>query len=129
MADLLGSKKLILVVDDDEALCQMMALALRTAGFDTITAFDGPSALALYRAKHPHLVVLDFAMPDMNGYEVAAEIRRHEGDQKKTLILFVTAYAQATLVAMDFNISSDGFITKPVLPSELLRHVRELLRD
>ncbi|HRE47673.1 MAG TPA: response regulator [Aggregatilineales bacterium] len=117
----------VLIVDDDRAICNMMANTLRTAGYEAFTAYDGASALAHYPTIHPHLVLLDFAMPEMNGYEVASAIRKLDGGARRTRIIFVTAYAQATLVALDFNISSDGFLTKPLLPSELLRHVHEFL--
>ena len=68
--------KKILVVDDDRANCNMAATALRKAGFEVFTAYSGIAALPLFEAQRPDVVILDFAMPNMNGIEVAAESAR-----------------------------------------------------
>jgi len=71
-----GDGALVMVVDDDEDMRAMLAESLATLGHRVVEAADGPAALAMLRARRPQLVVLDFAMPGMNGAEVAREIWR-----------------------------------------------------
>ncbi|MCC7205666.1 MAG: response regulator [Anaerolineae bacterium] len=116
----------ILVVDDDKPLCNMMATALANAGYAVATAFSGEEALDRYREQQPDLVILDFAMPGMNGFEVCTEIRRLDPPHHRTLVVFLTAYAQTFLVSVDFHVGVDGTLTKPILPSDLVAHVKDL---
>src|SRR5450755_1700106 len=83
--------KKILIVDDDRANCDMGATALRKAGFEVFAAYSGNAALPLFQAQHPDMVILDFAMPGMNGIEVAVEIRKMEDPSKHIPILMLTA--------------------------------------
>jgi CheY-like chemotaxis protein len=119
----------ILVVDDDKPLCHLMAKALTDGGYQTFTAYSGAEAVEVFRAERPDLLVLDFAMPGMNGYEVVAEIRKLERSEQRTLIMLVTAYSQAFLVSQDFRLSVDGYVTKPILPSDLLARVEDLFAN
>jgi CheY-like chemotaxis protein len=116
----------ILVVDDDKPLCNMVATVLSDAGYAVTTAYSGEEALVHYREQQPDLVLLDFAMPDMNGFDVCAEIRRLDPPHHRTLVVFMTAYAQTFLVSVDFHVGVDGTLTKPILPSDLVTHVRDL---
>jgi len=117
----------ILVVDDDRALCKMMALALEQQGYHTRQAFSGEEGLEYFRSDPPDLILLDFAMPGMNGFEVVKEIRRIENPKGRTIIVIVTAYSQTFLVSVDFQVEVDSYLTKPVILSELLAHVNDLL--
>jgi two-component system alkaline phosphatase synthesis response regulator PhoP len=68
--------KTILVVDDEPGIVQISGDYLRHAGFDVLTAADGPSALDTIRARQPDLIVLDIGLPGMDGLDVARETRR-----------------------------------------------------
>lgn len=116
----------VLLVDDDRALCRMMARALETAGYEALTASTGEEGLQIFRDERPDMVVLDFAMPGMNGFEVVDEIRRLEGGRKRAIVVIVTAYSQTFLVSVDFKVSVDSYLTKPILPSDLVAHVNDL---
>jgi CheY-like chemotaxis protein len=118
--------KKILVVDDDVSLCKLIAAALRSAGYETLTAFSGEGAVEVYRAERPDLVLLDFAMPGMNGFEVVDAVRKLETPDRRAIIVFVTAYSQAFLVSVDFHVGVDGCLTKPILPADLISHVNDL---
>jgi CheY-like chemotaxis protein len=126
MSDEPRRSRRILVVDDDRPLCNMMAGSLAEAGYETFTAYSGEEALDRFRASQPDLVLLDFAMPGMNGFDVCAEIRRIEQPSRRTLIVFITAYSQAFLVSVDFHVGVDGTLTKPIVPSELVAHINDL---
>ncbi len=118
--------KKILVVDDDVALCKLMASVLESAGYKTATAFSGEGALELFRAEHPDLILLDFAMPGMNGFEVVDAVRRLESPDQRAIIVFITAYSQAYLVSVDFHVGVDGCLTKPIAPADLVSHIDDL---
>ncbi len=118
--------KLILVVDDDKALCKMMSRALESSGYRTLMAYSGEEGLDTFRNEKPDMILLDFAMPGMNGFEVVKEIRRTESPKGRTIIVIVTAYSQTFLVSVDFQVEVDSYLTKPVILSDLLTHVSDL---
>ncbi len=119
--------KKILVVDDDQPLCKMSALALKEGGYRTFTAFSGVQALEIYRAEQPDVIVLDVAMPGMSGFEVVSEVRKSEPPGKHTIIVIMTAYAQNHYGSAEVEAGIDSFLTKPVLPLDLIAHVSSLI--
>jgi len=126
MTDEPKQPKKILVVDDDASLCKLLAAVLRSAGYETVTAFNGEGAVEVFRAERPDLILLDFAMPGMNGFEVVDAVRKLETPDHRTIIVFVTAYSQAFLVSVDFHVGVDGCLTKPIAPDDLVNHVNDL---
>src|SRR5882672_10673085 len=78
----------ILVVDDEEYITDLVSLGLRFVGFEVDIAADGRDALAKIASMRPDLVVLDIAMPDMDGLQVIQRLRR---DRVMTPVLFLTA--------------------------------------
>ncbi len=126
MTDEPKQPKKVLVVDDDIPLCKMMATALKGAGYETVMAFSGESALEVFKAERPDLILLDFAMPGMNGFEVVDAVRKLESADHHALIVFVTAYSQTYLVSVDFHVGVDGCLTKPIAPSDLVSQVGDL---
>ena len=68
--------QLVLVVDDEEAVCDIIVDALHLAEYRTIRAADGATALTLMREEHPDLVILDVNMPRMTGFEVLERMRK-----------------------------------------------------
>lgn len=118
----------ILVVDDDFNLAEMMRHALEAQGYDTDIAHDGRSGLDAFREHCPDLILLDIAMPGMNGFEVADEIRRVEKNTgKHTPIIILTAYAQSFFVSVNFESKIDGYLTKPILPKDLIAQIQQFL--
>lgn len=69
-------KSTILLVEDDLGMREIICNKLQKAGFDVITAVDGKEALSAISAFHPHLVVMDLMMPEKNGFEVLADLRK-----------------------------------------------------
>jgi two-component system response regulator VicR len=67
--------KTILVIDDDDVIRSLVKLNLERVGYSVITVADGPSGVEQFEAKKPDLVVVDIAMPEMSGFEVAQEMR------------------------------------------------------
>jgi two-component system CheB/CheR fusion protein len=66
----------VLVVDDNADLAEITAMLLRRAGYEVLTAYDGPTALEAAAFRSPDVVLLDIGMPGMDGYEVARRLRR-----------------------------------------------------
>src|SRR3954470_6124922 len=116
----------ILVVDDDQQFCRLIASALSDAGFETRTAFTGEKALELASADLPNMILLDMAMPGVDGFQVASEIRKREPENTHITIILMTAYARSFFTAVDFDAKIDSYLTKPMLPDAVVDHVRSL---
>ena len=123
------AKQTILVVDDDDMVRAMVTHVLEREGYRVLKAADGASALALYEAEKPDLVVLDIAMPHMSGMEVAARLREIQRAQNRRVpIIVLTAYARSFLgPGGSGKINVDSYLTKPVRPAKLLAHVHQFL--
>jgi len=118
----------VLVVDDDDGVRQLTALALRRAGYLVIEAQNGPAALDTISAGNIGLVVLDIGMPGMSGTEVVGSLRRQP--ETATLpILLVTGSGDQHSVIEGLAAGADDFLTKPVRLDELVARVQAHLRS
>jgi CheY-like chemotaxis protein len=110
-----GGGRTVLIVDDDDDVRTTLRFALEALDYAVVEAVDGPSALALLREGRPDLAIIDFAMPGMNGAEVAREARRlHPG----LPLLFASGYAD-TKALQDALGSEMPLLRKPFEVSEL----------
>jgi two-component system OmpR family response regulator len=114
----------VLVVDDDDAIRDMLGTALRYAGFETTVAVDGLDALTKIPAASPDIVVLDVLMPRVDGFEVC---RRLRAQGERTPIIFLTARAASRDVLQGFARGGDDYITKPFVLDELVARIRAML--
>jgi DNA-binding response OmpR family regulator len=113
-------KKLVLCIDDDKKTLHARKLVLEAAGYDTITASSGRIGLRLL-GRHPvHLVVLDYAMPEMNGETVAREIRRTHPNVPILMLSGQIDVPKRSLSAVD------AFVSKGQPPAVLLGHLTTL---
>ena len=111
-------RRLALLVDDDAPVREVTAARLQRLGFDVLEAGSGGAALDLLeRAPHVHLLVADFAMPGMNGVEVARQARLRQPDLP---VLFVTGYADQSALAA---VGDERVVQKPFRDDELERKV------
>ena len=108
----------ILVADDNPDASHTLAVLLRMAGHQVRKASTGRQALALAQSFAPRVVILDIAMPDMSGYDVAREIRATSWGRQVTLIA-LTAYAGPENAARSFAAGFDHHFAKPVTLEEL----------
>jgi len=118
-----GSK--VLIVEDEQALADVLADNLRDEGHDVQVAHDGHAALTAWRDGAPDLVVLDVMLPAMNGLNVC-KTRRSEGDD--TPVLFLSALGQADERVAGLEAGGDDYLAKPFHLPEFLLRVRALLR-
>ena len=114
----------ILIVDDEQALFDLLAKKLRTNGHEVYTASDGRRGVALARAAQPDLILLDIMMPEMDGFEVCQAIR----DEVACPILFLSARQSETDKICGLTLGGDDYITKPFGMRELLARIEANLR-
>lgn len=118
-------KARILVVDDDEALSEMIGIVLRNDGFEPTFCADGAQALDMFRSTRPELVLLDLMLPGMDGIEVCKAIRA----ESDTPIVMLTAKSDTSDVVRGLEAGADDYVPKPFKPAELVARVRARLRE
>jgi DNA-binding response OmpR family regulator len=114
----------ILVVDDDLALSDVLAFAVRRAGFEVANAHDGISALEMFSKESPDLIVLDWGLPRMDGLEVCTRIR----SESDVPIVMLTVRDTDDNVIAALEAGADEYIIKPFSPRHLIARIRALLR-
>ena len=115
----------ILVVDDEDAITQLVSTVLRYEGFDVQCAADGRSAVKAAERFRPDLIVLDVMLPDFDGFEV---FRRLSGKAPRTPVLFLTARGETTDRVHGLTLGADDYVPKPFSLEELVARVRTILR-
>jgi len=120
------SQARILVVEDNEDNMTLIAYLLRAHGFAPELAYSGADGLAIALEQRPQLILLDILMPEMDGYEVCAAVRKVP-ELGETRIVAVTASAMVgdreRIVAAGF----DGYIQKPIDPERFIGEVQRFL--
>jgi DNA-binding response OmpR family regulator len=114
----------VLVVEDDDAIAQVLQRSLRMEGYDVKIADDGISALDLAHAFLPDLVILDLGLPRLDGIEVARTLR--ETDDVPILVLTARDAVESRVEGLDSG--ADDYLVKPFERQELLARLRALLR-
>ncbi len=117
----------ILLVDDEPDILEIVSYNLSAEGYDVFTAKNGVEAVAKAKKKHPHLIILDVMMPEMDGIE-ACEIIRDTPGLENTIITFLTARGEDYSQVAGFDAGADDYITKPIKPKVLVSKVKALLR-
>jgi two-component system alkaline phosphatase synthesis response regulator PhoP len=115
----------ILLVEDDAPIREALADALRSDGYEVLTAGDGTRGLELGLTQDPDLVVLDLMLPGIDGFEV---LRRLRADQVATPVLVLTARGLEEDRVRGLDLGADDYMMKPFSLSELLARVRARLR-
>ncbi|MGO1183674.1 MAG: MtrAB system response regulator MtrA [Micrococcaceae bacterium] len=118
-------KARILVVDDDEALSEMIGIVLRNDGFEPYFCADGNAAVDLFRSIRPDLVLLDLMLPGRDGIEICRMIRQ----ESDTPIVMLTAKSETADVVRGLEAGADDYVPKPFKPAELVARVRARLRE
>jgi two-component system, OmpR family, response regulator MtrA len=124
MGEYITMKARILVVDDDEALAEMIGIVLRNDGFEAVFCADGGQALDVFRSSKPDLVLLDLMLPGMDGIEVCRQVRA----ESDVPIVMLTAKADTSDVVRGLESGADDYVPKPFKPAELVARVRARLR-
>jgi two-component system, OmpR family, alkaline phosphatase synthesis response regulator PhoP len=114
----------VLVVDDERQIAQIARDYLEHAGFTVVVAADGAKALDLARSRRPDLIVLDLALPVIDGLDVARLLRR----ESDVPIIMLTARVEESDRLAGLEIGADDYVTKPFSPRELVARVKAVLR-
>lgn len=119
-------QKFILVAEDSIVSQRIAVSQLTKHGYRVDAVNDGKAAVAAVTSKPYDMVLMDCAMPEMDGYEATAEIRRTEGDRKHTLIVAMTANSEADEKQRCLASGMDDFITKPVKAVDLDKLIKRM---
>jgi signal transduction histidine kinase/ActR/RegA family two-component response regulator len=110
----------IMVADDNRDAADSLAMLLKTQGYQVTVGYSGAEALQMARATAPHVAILDIGMPDMTGYEVAAQLRAAPWG-KDICLIAVTGWGQEDDKARAAAAGFDHHLTKPVDPDDVAR--------
>jgi DNA-binding response OmpR family regulator len=119
------AKKTILVIEDEPHIVMGLKDALTFEGYRVVTAGTGKEGLALARAERPNVVLLDLMLPDLNGYQVCEDLRRHDAFVP---IIMLTARSQEADKIRGLDAGADDYVTKPFSVGELVARIRALFR-
>lgn len=120
---ILGMNK-ILIIDDDEELCELVSEYLSVEGFTTEAAHDGESGLQKALSGEFEMAILDVMLPKRNGFDVLRELRK----QSKLPVLMLTAKGDDMERIVGLEIGADDYLPKPFNPRELVARLRAVLR-
>jgi DNA-binding response OmpR family regulator len=114
----------ILVVEDEVDLCNLIRTKLEAEGHSVFQAFDGPATLRLVEVHRPHLVILDWMLPGLDGLAVCRQLRQNY----VMPIIMLTARTEEIDRVLGLEVGADDYISKPFSIRELLARVRAVLR-
>jgi two-component system, OmpR family, response regulator RegX3 len=114
----------ILVVEDEESFVEALVVGLKREGFLVQVARDGVTALSMFDAVRPDLVLLDVMLPSLSGLDVCREIRA----RSRTPIVMVTAKGSEIDTVVGLEVGADDYVTKPYRLRELVARIRAVLR-
>lgn len=118
----LGKK--ILVVDDDENICELIRLYFEKEGYDVVTVHNGLEVATVFMSEKPDLILLDLMLPGKDGYDICRDIRR----SSDVPIIMLTARGETLDKVVGLELGADDYIQKPFDTKELLARVKALLR-
>ncbi|HEP2503194.1 TPA: response regulator YycF, partial [Streptococcus pyogenes] len=116
--------KKILIVDDEKPISDIIKFNLTKEGYDIVTAFDGREAVTIFEEEKPDLIILDLMLPELDGLEVAKEIRK----TSHVPIIMLSAKDSEFDKVIGLEIGADDYVTKPFSNRELLARVKAHLR-
>lgn len=116
----------ILVIDDEEALCEILKFNLEKAGYDIDCAYSAEDALKKDLTQY-QLMIVDIMMDSMNGFEFAKCVRKN-AQTEYIPIIFCSALNSEESTVTGLNIGADDYITKPFIINEVLARVQAVLR-
>lgn len=117
----------ILVIEDEPAIQELLALNITQAGHNAIRALSGEIALDLMRETVPDLILLDWMLPGMNGLELARKLKA-DTYTKNIPIIMLTARGEEYDKVRGLEVGADDYVTKPFSPRELNARIKAVLR-
>lgn len=118
----------LLIIEDNAQNLYLMRFLLEKNGFSVIAAEDGRKGIELALLHRPHAILLDIQLPEMDGYAVARELRRHR-DMDPIPIIAVTSYAMTGDRENALAAGATGYIEKPINPETFAEDIRRYLQS
>ena len=114
----------ILIVDDDQNICELLRLYIEKEGFATVIANDGKQALELFESENPVLIMLDIMLPGLDGWQVCREIRK----KSQVPIIMLTAKGEVFDKVLGLELGADDYVVKPFEAKEVVARIKAVLR-
>ena len=114
----------IMVVDDDQNICELLRLYLEKEGFHVAIANDGKRAVDLFDAENPDLILLDIMLPELDGWQVCREIRK----KSQCPIIMLTAKGEVFDKVLGLELGADDYVVKPCEAKEVVARIKAVLR-
>ena len=114
----------ILIVDDDTNICELLRLYIEKEGFETSIAHDGETAIEMFDAFSPDLVLLDIMLPGLDGWQVCREIRKKSSKP----IIMLTAKGEVFDKVLGLELGADDYVVKPFETKEVVARINAVLR-
>ncbi len=118
------SSQKILIVDDDENICELLRLYLEKDGYETYEASDGEKAIEYFNRYSPNLILLDIMLSKLDGWQVCREIRK----TSDIPIIMLTAKGETFDKILGLELGADDYVTKPFDAKEVMARVKAVLR-
>lgn len=120
----MDNRQKILIVDDEENICELVRLYIEKDGFEAVIAVSGNEAIAKFNTEKPDLILLDVMLPGKDGWQVCREIRA----QSNVPIIMLTAKGETFDKVLGLELGADDYVVKPFEPKELIARIRAVLR-
>jgi two-component system phosphate regulon response regulator PhoB len=117
----------ILVVEDEPAIQELIAVNLEHAGYHVIRARDAEEAMRVVRHALPDLILIDWMLPGMSGVSLARQLRQSERTRQISMIMLTAREAESDKV-LGLEAGADDYVTKPFSPKELVARLKAVLR-
>ena len=114
----------ILVVDDDQNICELLRLYIEKKGFEVRIANDGRKALEIFEEQNPDLIMLDIMLPELDGWQGCREIRK----KSQCPIIMLTAKGEVFDKVLGLELGADDYVVKPFETKEVVARIKAVLR-
>ena len=114
----------VLIVDDDQNICELLRLYIEKEGYDTRIANDGKAALEVFDEYNPDLIMLDIMLPELDGWQVCREIRKKSQCQ----IIMLTSKSEVFDKVLGLELGADDYVVKPFEAKEIVARIKAVLR-
>ena len=118
---------LIVVVEDEQAIQDVIAYNLRREGYEVLLAGHGNEGLALIQSKRPALVILDLMLPGIDGLSICQQLRA-DPKTRSIPLMILSAKEEESDIVICLSLGADDYLAKPFSPREMLARVKALLR-
>ena len=114
----------VLIVDDDQNICELLRLYIEKEGFQVSMAHDGRSAVTQFESENPDIVLLDIMLPELDGWQVCREIRK----RSSCPIIMLTAKGETFDKVLGLELGADDYVVKPFEAKEVIARMKAVLR-